>query len=66
MHATSSRADQSAVANRTPSPAVDAAPTPEREEERRFRLRAREWGNRFAARLKTNIQWMKQFLHRRK
>jgi len=61
MPAPSSRADPSAVAGVSPNPAV--TPAPNREEKRLFRVRAREWGNQFALRLKTNVQWMKQFLH---
>ncbi len=61
MPATSSRADPSVVAGASPVPAM--TPTPLPEEKRLFRLRVREWGNRFATRLKTNVQWMKHFLH---
>jgi len=63
MHATSSRVDPNAVAGVSPDSAANTTPAPEREEKRLFRLRAREWGSRFAVRLKTNIQWMKRFLH---
>ena len=63
MPATSRRADPSAVVSISPDSAANTTPATERGERRLFRLRAREWGNRFAVRLKTNIQWMKQFLH---
>ncbi len=63
MPATPSRADPNTVASVSPNPAVNTTPTPHREENRLFRLRLREWGNQFAVRLRTNIQWMKQFLH---
>ncbi len=63
MPATSRRADPSAIAGVSPNSAANTTPTTEREEKRLFRLRAREWGNRFAVRLKTNIKWMKRFLH---
>lgn len=63
MPATSRRVDPSAVAGVSPDPAANTTPIPAPEEKRLFRLRAREWGNRFAVRLKTNIKWMKRFLH---
>ena len=63
MPATPSRADPSTVSSISPNPTVNTTPAPHRQEYRLFRLRLREWGNHFAVRLKTNVEWMKQFLH---
>lgn len=59
----SSRADPSAAADVSPSPAVNTTPTPKREGKRWFNLRGGERAKQFAIRLKANAQWMKQFLH---
>ena len=47
-----SRAAASAVARITPDPALKTTPTPILEREKQFTVR-----------LKTNAQWMKEFLH---
>lgn len=59
----SSRADPRTSANATLSPAVDRTPAPNQEEMRSFSVRGGERAKRFAAKLKANVQWMKQFLH---
>jgi hypothetical protein len=57
------RTDASAIAGATPDPAINAAPTPKREEKRWFSLGDGERAKQFALRLKANARWMKQFLH---
>lgn len=63
MPAISSRADPSAVADVSPSPAVNTTPTPNRVERRLFSRTVGDSLTRFAVALKTNAQWIKQFLH---
>ena len=63
MPAISSRADTSAAADMSLSPAVNAAPAPNAEERRLFSLRGGARAKQFALRLMANALWMKQFLH---
>ena len=60
------RADTSAAADACSSPAVQATPAPSREAKRLFSRWNGERVKQFAARLKANARWMKQFLHGRK
>lgn len=63
MPTISTRADPSARANAAPNPGVTTTPAPNREKKRWFSLRGGERAKQFAARLKANARWMKQFLH---
>lgn len=63
MPVISSRAEPSAVAEVSPNPAVNTTPTPNRVERRLFRRTVGDRLTRFAVGLKSNAQWIKQFLH---
>ncbi len=63
MPVTSSRTDPGTAADAAPSPAVDRTLAPNQEDKRPFSVRGGERAKRFAAKLKANAQWMKQFLH---
>lgn len=63
MLAISSRTDPSAVADGSPSPAVNTTPTPNRVERRLSSRTVGDGLTRFAVGLKTNAQWIKKFLH---
>jgi len=63
MPAPSSRVDPRAIARVSPGPAAGTAPAPNREDTRLSRLRITDWGTQFALRLRTNVKWMKKFLH---
>jgi hypothetical protein len=57
------RTDPSAVGGVSPDPAASATPTPKRVERRSFNRLYLERTKQFAVSLKTNAEWMKQFLH---
>jgi hypothetical protein len=59
MPITSSRADPSAAADVSSDPAVNAAPTPSREEKRLSSPPVVEKVRKFAVGLKANARWMK-------
>lgn len=63
MPVISSRDEPSTGADLAASPSVDTRLAPNREEKRRIRLWGGERTKQFAARLKANARWLKQFLH---
>ena len=56
-------ADPSAAADAAPDSAAPKTPTPTRDEQRWFSLRAGDRAKEFAANLKANTRRVKQFLH---
>ena len=59
----SSRAVSSPAAGLSAASPGNTTPVSALEQKRLFRLRIRERTAQFAARLKTNLKWMKKFLH---
>jgi hypothetical protein len=67
MPAIPSRTDPSTAADAIPTAPVERAPAAIQQEkrpiERRIGMRGAEKAKRFAARLKADVQWIRQFLH---